>query len=179
MSERELVPEQYLFEDDGRLPNNPHLPLLLYRGALTLPKDDPARGFEELFARHGWGDSWRNSIYGYHHYHSTAHEVLGIARGRVRVRLGGERGIAVELVAGNVVVIPAGVGHKNEGSSPDLLVIGAYPEGQEVDLCRGEAGERPRVLANIARVPLPASDPVLGESRPLLSRWCAGWTGNP
>ena len=88
----------------------------------------------------GWGGSWRNGIFPFHHYHSTSHEVLGIARGSARVRFGGEKGQTVEVAAGDVVVIPAGVGHKNEGSSPDLLVIGAYPEGRDYDLCRGEPG---------------------------------------
>jgi uncharacterized protein YjlB len=176
MSEQALAPEEHRFADDGRIPNNPDLPLLLYRKAAELPADDPARDFEVLFRRHGWGGSWRNGIYGYHHFHSTAHEVLGIARGTVQVKLGGEHGITADLGPGDVVVIPAGVGHKNEGSSPDLLVVGAYPAGQVADLCRGGEGERPGVLANIASVPLPATDPVLGRGGPLLSCWRRGGT---
>lgn len=166
-----VEPETHRFADDGRIPNNPGLPLLLYRRVLDLPAADPARAFEDVFARHGWRGSWRNGIYGFHHYHSTAHEVLGIARGRVRVRLGGAAGLATELAAGDVVVIPAGVGHKNEGASPDLLVVGAYPEGQDWDLCRGDPAERPRVLANIAAVPPPATDPSFGIGGPLTRLW--------
>ena len=87
--------------------------------------------------------AWRNGIYAHHHYHSTAHEVLGIVAGSVRVRLGGESGKTVELRAGDVVVIPAGVAHKSEGASPDLLVVGAYPGGKSPDMCRpGSAGAR-------------------------------------
>jgi uncharacterized protein YjlB len=164
-------PEEHLFADDGSIPNNPRLPLLLYRAVLGPRTEDPARAFEDLFARHGWTGSWRDGIYTFHHYHSTAHEVLGIARGRVRVRLGGERGIAAELAAGDAVVIPAGVGHRNEGASDDLLVVGAYPSGQEPDLLRGGAGDRPRALRNVAAVPLPASDPVRGAGGPLVRRW--------
>ena len=63
--------------DDGIFPNNARLPLLVYRQAVTLPSSDPATVFETLFAEHQWGSSWRNGIYGFHHYHSTAHEVLG------------------------------------------------------------------------------------------------------
>jgi uncharacterized protein YjlB len=166
-------PEAHRLADDGIIPNNPELPLLLYRQALTPSGADPASTFEELFARHGWAGSWRDGIYTFHHYHSTAHEALGIARGRVRVRLGGEGGLRVELAAGDVVVLPAGTGHKNEGASPDLLVVGAYPPGQDWDLCRGEPGERPRVLANIAGVPLPSSDPVHGPNGPLTRLWHA------
>jgi uncharacterized protein YjlB len=167
-------PEAHRLADDGTIPNNPELPLLLYRQALTPAGADPARAFEDLFARHGWAGSWRNGIYPFHHYHSTAHEVLGIARGRVHTRLGGEGGLSVELAAGDVVVLPAGTGHKNEGASPDLLVVGAYPPGQDWDLCRGEPGERPRVLASIAAVPLPAADPVRGPDGPLTRLWRAG-----
>ncbi len=164
-------PEAHRLADDGRIPNNPDLPALLYRRAVLLTGDDSASAFEQLFARHGWTGSWRNGIYPFHHFHSTAHEVLGIARGRVRARLGGEGGVSVELAAGDVVVLPAGTGHRNEGASPDLLVIGAYPDGQDPDLCRGGPGERPRVLANIAAVPLPASDPVHGPDGPLTRLW--------
>ena len=165
-------PEMFRFDDDGVIPNS-KLPLLLYRGALDANVGDSAAAFEDLFARHRWAGSWRNGIYDFHHYHSTAHEVLGIARGHATVRFGGPRGRTVDVVAGDAVAIPAGVGHKNEGASADLLVIGAYPDGMSYDLCRGRPGERPDVLRNIAAVPLPATDPVSGTSEPLLSAWSA------
>lgn len=164
------------FADDGRIPNNPQLPLIVYPGALApqgCTSEDLAGEFERLFAANGWPDGWRNGIFGYHHYHSTAHEVLGIARGGARVLLGGETGIVAEVRAGDVVVIPAGVGHKRLSPAGDLLVIGCYPRGQTPDLCRGEPGERPRVLASIATVPLPAADPVLGVDGPLMRAWRA------
>lgn len=165
-------PEEHRFADDGRIPNNPRLPLLLYRRAVALPDDDPARAFEEIFARNGWVGSWRNGIYDFHHYHGNAHEVLGVARGRVRVRLGGEGGLATELIAGDVVVIPAGTGHRNEGASPDLLVVGAYPRGQEdYDLRRGAPDERAAALDAIARVPAPGADPLTGLGGPLPTLW--------
>jgi uncharacterized protein YjlB len=118
--------ETHLFADDGIVPNNPILPLVLYRGALGSEGDLAAR-CEDMFEANGWPGAWRNGIYGHHHYHSTAHEVLGIARGSARVRLGGESGATVELRAGDVVVIPAGFAHKRESASGDLLVIGSYP----------------------------------------------------
>jgi len=161
--------ETYRFADDGIVPNN-KLPLVLYRGALP-DGGDRAAACEEMFSRNGWPDSWRNGIYPHHHYHSTAHEVLGIARGHARVRLGGESGHSVELRAGDVVVIPAGVAHKREAASADLLVIGAYPRGQNPDICRAEPGRRDRALANIAAVPLPDADPVTGRAAPLLDCW--------
>src|SRR6266566_6618538 len=165
-----LTIEEHLFADDGRVPNNPFFPLIVYRGALeTGPRcvADCAR----LFADNGWSGAWRNGIYAHHHYHSTAHEVLGIAAGNTRVRLGGEGGQSVELRAGDVVVIPAGVAHKRESASADLLVIGAYPRGQSPDLCRAEAAAHDRALGRIAAVPLPGADPVTGRADPLLECW--------
>ncbi len=151
------------FSDDGRIPNHPDLPLLVYAGALAIGAADRAAAFEALFRRHGWGGMWRNGIYAFHHYHSTAHEVLGIAAGRARVRFGGEHGTTLDIEAGDAVLIPAGVGHCNLGASADLLVVGAYPEGQRPDLRRGGPDDRPQVLANIAAVPLPRRDPITGR----------------
>ncbi len=80
-------------------------------------------------------------------------------------------GRSVELSAGDVVVIPAGIAHKREAASGDLLVIGAYPKGQRPDMCLAEAAARDRALAAIAAVPLPEADPVTGRADPLLLCW--------
>jgi uncharacterized protein YjlB len=165
--------ETHFFADDGTVPNNKTLPLVLYRGALGAEGDLAAR-CEAMFAANGWPKPWRNGIYGHHHYHSTAHEVLGIARGSARVRLGGENGATVELRTGDVVVIPAGVAHKRESASGDLLVIGSYPEGQRPDICRADAASHDTAAANVARVALPSCDPVTGQQAPLLDCWCGG-----
>jgi uncharacterized protein YjlB len=85
--------------------------------------------------------------------------------------LGGPGGGSFELVSGDAVVLPAGTGHCNLGSSADLLVVGAYPNGMRWDLRRGDPAERDEVLANIARVPLPDQDPVQGEQGSLLGLW--------
>ena len=166
----EATIELYRLADDGAIPNNAALPLIVYRGALP-PSGDVAATFETLFARNGWSGGWRADIFAYHHYHSTAHEVLGIASGQARVRFGGEGGESVEVRTGDVVVVPAGVGHKRESASADLVVVGAYPEGRRPDLNTGNSGERPRVLANISRLPVPAADPVFGETGPLTRPW--------
>ncbi|MEW6637254.1 MAG: cupin domain-containing protein [Actinomycetota bacterium] len=160
---------EHRFDDDGRIPNNPRLPLLIYAGVLHEP-DDPS-ACESLFRENGWGGFWRDGVFSYHHYHSTAHEALGVVGGSARLALGGEGGIVVEVGAGDVVVIPAGVGHRNLGSSPDFLVVGAYPRGQSWDLRTGEPDERPEVLENIRNVSLPESDPVFGAGGPLIARW--------
>ena len=168
---RSVEASAHVFVDDGAIPNNPALPLLVYPGALDLPGDDPAAACETVFESNGWGGAWRNGIYPFPHYHSTAHEVLGICRGEARVRFGGAAGIVLPVRAGDAVVIPAGVGHQNLGADADLLVVGAYPAGQRWDLCYGRPDERPQALRNIARVPLPATDPLYGAAGPLIEQW--------
>ena len=161
----------YDFEDDGRIPNNPELPLLVYPGAVDESERDPSR-CKELLAGNGWGGSWVNGVFPYHHYHSTSHEVLVVVGGEAHLTFGGSEGETVEVGAGDAVVIPAGVGHCNEGSSHDFRVVGAYPRGQEdYDLRTGEEGERPEVLENIRNVSLPETDPLYGRQGPLLENW--------
>jgi uncharacterized protein YjlB len=160
-----------LLKDDGLIPNNRRLPLLIYKAALELTENDPAGFVERLLSSHQWGGTWRNGIYSYHHYHSTAHEVLAVYCGSVDVQLGGERGIHESLAKGDVLVIPAGVGHKNLGSSKDFAVVGAYPAGQNWDICYGKASERPRADKNIERVSLPVADPIYGDGGPLMKHW--------
>jgi uncharacterized protein YjlB len=159
-------------KDDGIFPNSKY-PLLLYRKAVLVPEHDPAAIFEQLFASNGWGGSWRNGIYSYHHYHSTAHEVLGVYRGSAKVQLGGKSGVAQEVQAGDVIIIPAGVAHKNLGSTSDFGAVGAYPEGQDWDLNYGKPGERPKADRNIAAVSLPKMDPVYGVAGPMVEHWAA------
>lgn len=173
MNARRLEAEvqEYLFEDDGRIPNNPNLPLLVYSQILSEPEQQPSR-CKELLAKNGWGGAWVDGVFSYHHYHSTSHEVLCVVSGRASIDFGGPEGETLEVQAGDVVVIPAGVGHRNEGSSGDFSVIGAYPRGQEsYDLRTGEEGERPEVLENIRNVPLPEADLLFGEDGPLLRHW--------
>jgi uncharacterized protein YjlB len=154
---------------DG-FPNNDLLPLVALRGALPQGLGQP-EAFEQRFADHGWGGSWRDGVFGVHHYHSTAHEVLGVYGGTATVQFGGPRGVVLAVAAGDVVVIPAGVAHKRLASSPDFAVVGAYPEGQHPDLCYGRAGELPAACARIAALPVPAADPVFGAAGPLLRHW--------
>ena len=167
-------PTTHLFADDGTFPNS-RLPVLLYRaafaGARAAANVKTPPSFEELFEAHGWSSSWRNGLYSVHHYHSTAHEVLGIFQGWVAARLGGPRGQLLKLEAGDALVIPAGVAHKNEGASGDFRVVGAYPDGTGPDMQYGRPGERPASDRNIAGVPLPGGDPVHGREGPLLRLW--------
>ena len=152
-------------------PNNGSLPLLVYRDALRPADMDPAGVFVALFASNGWGGAWLNGVYDYHHYHSTAHEVLGVVSGSARLRFGGPGGPIFAVGRGDVVVIPAGVSHKNLGGEPGFQVVGAYPDGQVWDLGFGKPGERPDADRNIAAVDLPRADPLYGVEGPLNSLW--------
>lgn len=155
-------PTTLIFPPDARMANS-RLPVLIYRGTLEMGK------FDTLFTANGWVGVWHNGIYDFDHYHSNAHEVLGIGRGQARVQLGGDIGAAVEVSAGDVLVLPAGTGHRRISASGDLLVIGAYPPGQQhYDICRDRS---PETELRISKVALPQTDPVRGADGPLLALW--------
>jgi uncharacterized protein YjlB len=154
------------------VPNHPRWPLVIYRNAVSLPKAfDPAAVFEELFGANGWGDSWRNGVYDYLHYHSRIHEVMGVARGSAVVQFGGKEGRKVTVKRGDVVVLPAGAGHECVSASDDFLVVGAYPASGTYDVCRTSPEEYAKALKTVPKVPPPRRDPVYGKAGPLLKLW--------
>lgn len=159
----------YVLKDDGTFPNS-RLPLVLFPGAFA-GGEELVRTIEVAFRQNSWAGSWRNGVYEFHHYHSTAHEVLGVYHGSATVQFGGEQGVTVEVRAGDVVVIPAGVAHKNLGARQDFAVVGAYPDDQRPDMQRGKPGERPKADDRIARVAPRMQDPVHGPDGPLLRLW--------
>ena len=146
-----------------RIPNHPLFPVLLYRGI-----DAAAGGADACrtqFSEHGWGGSWVDGVFGFHHYHSTSHEVLGVIQGQATLELGGPQGRAFEVSTGDVVVLPAGTGHRLVSSDQGFTVVGAYPEGQEdYDLLRGEdPAEVAAARERIAALGAPPEDPGGGE----------------
>jgi len=160
------VVRSIVLADDGTFPNN-RQPLLFYTGAEPA---DPA-AIESLFDRNGWPGAWRNGVYPYHHYHSTAHEALGVYGGSAAIQFGGPGGATREVRAGDVVVIPAGVAHRCLEASPDFRVVGAYPRGQRWDMCYGRPGERPEADRRIAALSDPEADPVQGAGGALGRLW--------
>lgn len=172
MARKPVDPLTFLFVDDGYVPNNPKLPFVVLPGAINFAgSPNPEEVIEQTFHGNGWGQSWRNGIFPYVHYHSMIHEGLGIARGRAKVRFGGNQGKELDLAPGDVAILPAGTGHHCLWASPDLLVIGAYPKSGRYDLCRGSKAEHDRAVTTIPQVPLPDTDPVFGKDGPLLKLW--------
>jgi uncharacterized protein YjlB len=136
--------------------------VLLYHG-VGVASGDAAR---TMFAEHGWGGSWVDGIFDFHHFHSTSHEALAVVAGSAVVELGGPQGESFEVTAGDVVVLPAGTGHRRASARDGFTVVGAYPAGQEdYDLLR-QADDAAR--ARIAALGAPPEDPVGGEG-------VAGW----
>ena len=188
--------EHHLLQEAGTSPNNGVLPLIVYRGAIEVGGDEPEAAVERHFGTNGWGDGFRGDTFPFHHYHSIAHEVVGCARGAARLQFGGPEGPVVDMQAGDAVLIPAGVVHVRLDDKPGYVSVGAYPPGQQPDLCvlsnqdaavsnaredteglslkvLGEA-EMPAIRTAIAAVPLPATDPLAAGSGPVESLWLRG-----
>ena len=169
---RERKPRLFRFNDDGVVPNHPHWPLVIYRNAAKLPATlDPAAVFEDLFAQNGWGDSWRDGVYDYLHYHSRIHEVMGVARGSAVVQFGGKQGRKITIKRGDVLILPSGTGHECLWASDDFLVVGAYPATGTYDVFRTSPEERTKALKTVPKAPPPGRDPIYGKGGPLLMHW--------
>ncbi len=165
---RDCRPSRMRFRDDGYIPNNPKFALLYLRKVMRFARGyDPAAVLETTFNVHGWRDAWRDGIYDFVHFHSMIHEVLGVARGSATLRLGGNKGRTVKVSAGDVIIIPAGVGHECLKASNEFLVVGAYPPSGTYNECRGSFQEHEQAIKAIRRVGVPKQHPLYGSRQPL------------
>ncbi|WEX90316.1 cupin domain-containing protein [Sinorhizobium garamanticum] len=160
--------DDLMFAENEGIPNNPHLPVLIYHAAVDVSGDGATR-IEDRFHANGWRGVWRDGVFDFQHYHTRAHEVLAVARGKARLLIGGPAGKELEVMAGDVLLLPAGTGHCRIAASADFLVIGGYPPGQHADIQRGPATNADRQA--IASVPLPQFDPVFGTDGPAVTLW--------
>jgi uncharacterized protein YjlB len=158
----------HLLAPSGPIPNHPRWPLLVYPQAVPNPTPE---AFEALFTRNGWPAAWRNGVFPFHHYHSNAHEALGVYAGEVTVKFGGEGGVEVQARPGDVIVLPAGTGHKKVSSRGAFGIVGAYPQGAKPDTCMPPFARKAKNAQSVLQVGLPRADPVLGASGPLFEHW--------
>ncbi|MFD1331251.1 cupin domain-containing protein [Methylopila musalis] len=168
----ELVTEALTFVDDGTIPNHPRWPALIHRGAFAPRGEDGVVTAEALFGANGWGGFWRGGVYAYDHYHSATAEALAVVSGWADLRLGGEAGQIVRVEAGDVAVLPPGVGHRREAASEDFAVVGAYPPDQPYDEI-SDPHQRTEAQARVTAAPRPATGPVFGADGGLRALWPA------
>ena len=166
MNKQDII--TYFFENDGDIPNN-ILPVVIYKNVL---QHVDQKDLELLFCQNRWGNNWHDIILTEDHFHSNTHEVLGLKSGHARLKLGGEKGEIVTVEKGDVIILPAGVGHYSVDNSIEYQFVGGYPNGAEWNLKFSlKKEDSSSVLAEIASIPLPDKDPVFGDNGPVFEYW--------
>ena len=165
MNSTKIIP--YFFKNDGVIPNSA-LPVLVYKNVLGYASQED---FELTFKQNGWGNNWKDIILPYDHFHSNTHEVLGLMRGKAGLMIGGRDGQEIFVETGDVMVIPAGVGHYSLDNSIDYQFVGGYPHGAAWDLKISLKENAAIIMEEIAKIPLPSTDPIFGENGPLVDYW--------
>ena len=150
-----------LFMDhDGVFPNNPHYPLLIFAGGCE-HLDSAAT--ERAIVAASWSAPWAWGVFDFHHYHSTAWEILACVKGRAVLQLGGPTGPEIGVTLGDVVLVPPGFAHRQLEATQDFTLLGAYPNSGcsgPVDTVRAAPTAAQR--ANIAAVQAPSEEPISG-----------------
>ncbi|MEY3631643.1 MAG: hypothetical protein RL408_1197 [Bacteroidota bacterium] len=158
----------YYFKNDGDIPNN-ILPVVIYKNALQHVAN---KDFEHLFCQNGWANNWHDIILTEDHFHSNTHEVLGLQSGQVSLMLGGKNGEIVNVETGDVIILPAGIGHYSVDNSVEYQFVGGYPNGAEWNLKFSlQKEDSPSILTEIANIPIPQKDPLFGIDGPLSTYW--------
>jgi uncharacterized protein YjlB len=160
--------ERYFFEDDGVIPNS-KLAVVVYRQVCSV--EDKSLWFENTFIENGWTNNWRDVIMSDDHFHSTTHEVLGVGRGKATLQVGGRNGARLHVTAGDMIIIPAGVGHFGADSSDDYEIVGGYPDGRAWNIMFGSEAERKLAFQQISTIPTPSKDPIDGYHGHLFKCW--------
>lgn len=158
-----------LYSENGHFPNNGFLPFLLYKNVLLFPAEKPE--VMRALEANGWSNSWTGSIFDYHHYHSTAHELLVVLSGNAVVQIGGPLSDVFEVGVGDALLLPGGLAHKCETASGNFMVLAAYPNQQRYDIKKGKAEEKEKAMTNILKLALPQNDPFFGNDGPVKSLW--------
>lgn len=162
-------PQILTFAPDSGIPNS-SLPLVLWRGRLPeAQRSGEAAG--ALFNRNGWQGTWVYTVYPFWHFHTRGHEVLACVSGSAQIGLGGDNGFKADVAAGDVCVVPAGVGHRRLGASADFQMAGGYPPGQEGNIVRAGEIALDEAIRVIAQLALPATDPITGHADGTVTIW--------
>ncbi|MCM5704536.1 cupin [Larsenimonas salina] len=156
-------PDTFLLDEDLRhgVPNS-SLPVLHYRRAFDPGVPSLAPHIERYFKANGWLPAWRYGLYPFDHFHTTAHEALGVYQGWALARLGGPAGREVMLDTGDVLVLPAGVSHACVRSGEAFSMVGAYPPGHDWMVERPDPAALSEALERRSAVALPECAPVGG-----------------
>ncbi|PSN60161.1 hypothetical protein BS50DRAFT_210709 [Corynespora cassiicola Philippines] len=171
-----VFPEQYHLRRTTNVPNNP-LPALIYRD--VLPKSLDPEQIKDLCEANGWEKRGEWGAITTAHFHPNTHECYAIWRGKSRLVLGrpkgddSDDGAEIDVSAGDVVVVPAGVSHRSLTSSDGYRYIGVYPKAAPKwrnIFCKGEEPIE-KLEEEISKVGLPDSDPVYGLDGPLPQIW--------
>ncbi|KPI43616.1 uncharacterized protein AB675_6840 [Cyphellophora attinorum] len=143
-------------------------PLMIFHGAF--PTASASQIEKHLTDTGVVTPQWRYTMYSDTHFHSTTHEVLVISSGSAKCCFGGEENsgrVEPVLQKGDVVVIPAGVGHRLLEDHGAFQMIGSYPQRHSWDMCYGRKGEEKKV-EGIAKLAWFTRDPVYGDDGPTL-----------
>ena len=144
---------------DGTFPNNPECPLLIYKDAFRGTPEEAS----SLLSLNGWTLPWAWGVFKYHHYHSTAWEVLLCIKGTADIQFGGPSGPTCTVGVGDLILIPPGVAHKQVKEEGNFTLLGSYPKeqnGDGVDTLRGKPTKEQQ--NNIFECPIPVADPLFG-----------------
>jgi uncharacterized protein YjlB len=165
-----ITPEVFYFKEDGITPNNT-LPVIVYRDVLKSDKIKSDTSLKILFESNKWTNNWADIIMTENHYHSTTHEVIGVNKGQVTLKISGKEGRVFTIKSGDVILIPAGVGHFSLSNETSYEAIGGYPNGAEWDVIFDEVDKYGEAIERINQLSIPKTDPVFGVKGYLFKYW--------